>query len=432
MVPGQACWREASGAVAVLQGTVTLESFSILLAQMLGRSLGIGYDRSPACRCPAPVCVMSPQALHSSGAKAFSSCSVADFAQFLRHNRDCPFIRQVLPQLSYRGATVCGNGVVDPGEQCDCGTAESCLLDNCCTPQCTFKPGVKCSVGLCCEKCQLKRQNAPCRPPADAQCDLPELCDGSSASCPPDLYVQDGHDCERGTGYCYKGRCRSPDLQCQRLYGRGAKNAPSACYEEVNSQQDRFGHCGNDPKSGYKPCSWPNLACGKLVCTYPNRIPFKRVKGAIIYAHVQEHLCVSFDFMRGPTVPDPLLVKDGTKCGPAEVCINGTCHPHSVLKYDCNAQEKCNGHGVCNNEKNCHCDPGWKPPYCKTQGSSIRGSTYRGSRAGDGTKRSRLAMLRNGLLLGFAILFLTLSCSGIAICKWRRWKNAKRGQQTDG
>ncbi|KAK2544388.1 disintegrin and metalloproteinase domain-containing protein 32-like protein [Columba livia] len=402
MVPGQACWREASGAVAVLQGTVTLESFSILLAQMLGRSLGIGYDRSPACRCPAPVCVMSPQALHSSGAKAFSSCSVADFAQFLRHNRDCPFIRQVLPQLSYRGATVCGNGVVDPGEQCDCGTAE------------------------------LKRQNAPCRPPADAQCDLPELCDGSSASCPPDLYVQDGHDCERGTGYCYKGRCRSPDLQCQRLYGRGAKNAPSACYEEVNSQQDRFGHCGNDPKSGYKPCSWPNLACGKLVCTYPNRIPFKRVKGAIIYAHVQEHLCVSFDFMRGPTVPDPLLVKDGTKCGPAEVCINGTCHPHSVLKYDCNAQEKCNGHGVCNNEKNCHCDPGWKPPYCKTQGSSIRGSTYRGSRAGDGTKRSRLAMLRNGLLLGFAILFLTLSCSGIAICKWRRWKNAKRGQQTDG
>lgn len=68
---------------------------------------------------------------------------------------------------------------------------------------------------------QLKRQNAPCRPPADAQCDLPELCDGSSASCPPDLYVQDGHDCERGTGYCYKGRCRSPDLQCQRLYGRG-------------------------------------------------------------------------------------------------------------------------------------------------------------------------------------------------------------------
>lgn len=60
-----------------------------------------------------------------------------------------------------------------------------------------------------------------CRPAADFQCDLPEFCSGSSASCPPDLYVQDGHDCGRGTGYCYEGLCQSLDLQCKRLYGRG-------------------------------------------------------------------------------------------------------------------------------------------------------------------------------------------------------------------
>lgn len=29
-----------------------------------------------------------------------------------------------------------------------------------------------------------------------------------------------------------------------------------------------------------------------------------------------------------------------------QVCMNGTCHPHSVLKYDCNVQKKCHGHGV--------------------------------------------------------------------------------------
>lgn len=31
-----------------------------------------------------------------------------------------------------------------------------------------------------------------------------------------------------------------------------------------------------------------------------------------------------------------------------QVCMNGTCHPHSVLKYDCNVQKKCHGHGVSN------------------------------------------------------------------------------------
>lgn len=80
-----------------------------------------------------------------------------------------------------------------------------------------------------CLLCQFKQKTSPCRPAADAQCDLPEFCNGSSASCPPDLHVQDGHGCERGTGYCYKGRCRSPDLQCRQLYGTGnAAPAPSS------------------------------------------------------------------------------------------------------------------------------------------------------------------------------------------------------------
>ncbi|KAK4808174.1 hypothetical protein QYF61_001206 [Mycteria americana] len=394
--------RPVSVRVFQYQGAVTLESFSVLLAQLLGRSLGMSYDGSRGCRCPGRVCLMSPEALRFSGAKAFSSCSIRDFETFLKQNRDCPFIRNAPHQPSYRMA-VCGNGVVEPGEQCDCGAAE------------------------------FKQRNSQCRPPADAQCDLAEFCNGSSASCPPDLYVQDGHGCEHGTGYCYKGRCQSPDLQCQALYGKGAKNAPLACYEEVNSQQDRFGHCGNHPQDGYQPCSWPNLGCGKLVCTYPNRIPFTKVKGAIIYAQVQEHLCVSFDFMRGPTEVDPLLVKEGTKCGPGKVCMNGTCHPHSVLKYDCNVQKKCHGHGVCNNKKNCHCDPGWNPPQCKSRGSA-GGSIDSAVGPDHIAKSSALAVLKNWLLLSFGIVLLALVCGTVVIMKWSRLKRfcARRGSQTDG
>ncbi|NWX19526.1 ADA32 protein, partial [Aegotheles bennettii] len=294
---GKACQRDAAGAVAVYQGAKTLESFSILLAQLLGRSLGMSYDESRECRCPGRVCIMSPEALRFSGAKAFSSCSIRDFETFLKHGGGaCLFNRPLRTGLSYRRGGTCGNSVVDPGEQCDCGAAQACLKDKCCTETCQFKPGVQCSSGLCCNECQFKQKNSPCRPPADMQCDLPEFCNGSSASCPPDLYVQDGHGCERGTGYCYKGRCQSPDLQCQALYGRGSKNAPVACYEEINSQGDRFGHCGFQAREESKSCAWRHLRCGKLICTYPRRTPLPSDGVAVIYTQVNEHLCVSLDY----------------------------------------------------------------------------------------------------------------------------------------
>ncbi|XP_021230389.1 disintegrin and metalloproteinase domain-containing protein 32-like [Numida meleagris] len=421
--PGTLCRSDASGAVAVLQRAVTLESFSVLLAQLLGRSLGMGFDDGRGCRCPTRACIMESAALHISGAKAFSNCSAADLEQFLRQNPECPFLRTLLVHPGPKAAD-CGNGVVEHGEQCDCGGAAACAKDACCTAQCKLKPGTKCSLGPCCEKCQFKAPNTPCRPPADAQCDLPEFCNGSSASCPNDVYVQDGHGCEHGTGYCYHGHCQSAELQCQRLYGRGAKNAPLACYEEINSHQDRFGHCGNHPKDGYQPCSWLNLGCGKLVCAYPNRVPFTKLKGAIIYAQVQEHLCVSFDLMQAPTEADPILVRDGTKCGPGKVCMNGTCHPHSILKYDCNVQRKCHGHGVCNNKKNCHCNPGWSPPHCRTRGSAVGGSTDSGQQLqeliGHDTKEFLKGTTKNMLLLCFCLLVPLLICIVILVVKWNQ------------
>ncbi|NXI62284.1 ADA32 protein, partial [Anseranas semipalmata] len=296
-VPGKACQRDASGAVAVYQRAVTLESFSVLLAQLLGRSLGMSYDDDRGCRCPGHVCVMDSEALRVSGAKSFSSCSIGDFENFLERDAGrCLLDRPHLTGLSYQRMAICGNGVVEHGEQCDCGSAAACLKDKCCTKTCRFKPGVKCSSGLCCDECQFKAKNSPCRLPSDAQCDLAEYCSGSSASCPPNFYVQDGHSCEHGTGYCYKGRCQSADLQCRRLYGTGSKSAPVGCYEELNSQQDRFGHCGFHPRQGYQACAWRNLRCGKLICTYPYSTPFATDAAAVLYVQVREHLCISLDY----------------------------------------------------------------------------------------------------------------------------------------
>ncbi|XP_057274080.1 disintegrin and metalloproteinase domain-containing protein 2-like [Pezoporus wallicus] len=420
--PGKACQRDAAGIVAVYHEATTLESFSVLLAQLLGRSLGIGYDESPQCHCPGHVCIMSPKALHFGGVKAFSTCSIRDFEAFLRHGGGtCLFSRPLLTGPASQRAATCGNGIVEPSEQCDCGAAQDCLKDKCCTAGCQFKPGVKCSSGSCCNGCQFKRKHWQCRPAADEQCDLAEFCTGASASCPPDLYVQDGHGCEQGTGYCYKGRCQSPDLQCQHIYGKGSRNAPVACYEELNSQQDRFGHCGLQPSQGFKSCSWRDLRCGKLICTYPHGKPFPTDVAAVAYVHVRGQLCVSLNYLHAGARLDPALVPPGTKCGSGKVCINNTCQPHSVLGYDCDSKVKCHGHGVCNNKGQCHCHPGWKPPDCLQRGSRLGGSTHSGLPPPDGgllLARVMEDVTTAWPVLGSCLLLLLLAG---AICLVIRW-----------
>uniref|UniRef100_H0Z403 ADAM metallopeptidase domain 32 n=1 Tax=Taeniopygia guttata TaxID=59729 RepID=H0Z403_TAEGU len=371
--PGEACQRDAAATVALYCGNVTLESFSVLLAQVLGHSLGMSSDSPRGCSCPGRVCTMSPEALHFSGMKSFSNCSIRDFQTFLRQGRSgCLFGSPRLSRGSRRSAAVCGNRVVEPGEQCDCGT--ECLKDKCCTNTCRLKPKARCASGLCCRNCQFKRRNSLCRPAADAQCDLTEFCSGSSASCPPDVYVQDGHECGYGTGYCYQGRCQSSDLHCKRLYGRDSKNAPRVCYEEINGQRDRFGHCGVETNRNYRHCTWRDLRCGKLICTYPSYKPFSSSAAAVIYARVRHHLCVSLNYLNVPMWLDPLLVPPGTKCGTGRVMkYSATAHLYPWLALQ-----------VCNNKGNCHCHPGWQPPDCRRRGSRWGGSRDSGLQLTEG------------------------------------------------
>ncbi|XP_014746292.1 PREDICTED: disintegrin and metalloproteinase domain-containing protein 32-like [Sturnus vulgaris] len=398
-------------------GNVTLESFSVLLAQVLGHSLGMSSDSPRGCSCPGRVCIMSPEALHFSGAKAFSNCSTRAFETFLKQGRGRCLFHSPRLALSRRSGARCGNRVVEPGEQCDCGTAEECLQDPCCTSRCRLKPKARCASGLCCKNCQFKPRNSLCRPAADATCDLPELCSGSSASCPADLYLQDGHDCGHGTGYCYHGRCQSSDLQCRQFYGRDSKNAPVGCYEEINGQRDRFGHCGF--RSGHKlqSCTWRDLRCGKLICTYPSQRPFSSAAAAVIYAQVRRHLCVSVNFLNVPAWQDPLLVPPGTKCGSGRVRRYFViCHPLSVLGSNCDSKAKCHGHGVCNNMGSCHCHAGWQPPDCRRRRrpGGIRDSALEG-----GLQRALEDGEMAWLVLGSSLVLLVLTAA-LGLGLWRQ------------
>ncbi|KXS18559.1 Disintegrin-domain-containing protein, partial [Gonapodya prolifera JEL478] len=92
---------------------------------------------------------------------------------------------------------VCGNGIREGSEQCDCGGAASCANDPCCTSNCTLKAGALCSPkqDTCCtQTCQLLPKGRVCRN-STGHCDTPEFCDGNNPSCPTDVFLQNGTPC---------------------------------------------------------------------------------------------------------------------------------------------------------------------------------------------------------------------------------------------
>ncbi|XP_032304762.1 disintegrin and metalloproteinase domain-containing protein 32-like isoform X2 [Coturnix japonica] len=371
------CPKDHAGAVALYPHGTTLEVFSLAVAQLLGLSLGMDYDDPGSCGCAGATCIMQSNAVHSAGTKAFSNCSIRDFERFLTSGEGHCFLNRPSADVSYK-SPVCGNKLVEMGEACDCGLPEECRDDPCCTEGCKLRTGVQCLSGPCCYRCRFRKKGTLCRSRSNNECELEEYCNGTSGECTPNLWVMDGHPCKQNTAYCYKGKCLSPDIQCQEIFGKDAKNAPWACYEEVNGQRDRMGHCGSD-KSGYHSCAWSDLRCGKLVCEYPGTVPFTKERAAVVYVRVKNVVCVTLDYMQPLTEKDPMLVRDGSACDDHKVCLKQKCVPASVLNYSCDVMEKCHNHGVCNNRGSCHCDLGWKAPFCQEKVEGESGAIWKKS-----------------------------------------------------
>ncbi|XP_009994960.1 PREDICTED: disintegrin and metalloproteinase domain-containing protein 11, partial [Chaetura pelagica] len=114
----------------------------------------------------------------------------------------------------------CGNGFVEAGEECDCGSLAECARSggNCCK-KCTLTHDAMCSDGLCCKGCKYEPRGVACREAVN-ECDIPESCTGDSSQCPPNLHKLDGYFCENEQGRCYGGRCKTRERQCQALWGR--------------------------------------------------------------------------------------------------------------------------------------------------------------------------------------------------------------------
>jgi hypothetical protein len=117
--------------------------------------------------------------------------------------------------LSTVGDPVCGNGIREGDEVCDCGSRQECD-DPCCNPStCRPREGAQCTRGQCCTStCQFKAYGTTCRS-ADGGCDIEEYCSGESSECPTDVYKQDGSACNSNGAYCFSGECQTYDDQCQ-------------------------------------------------------------------------------------------------------------------------------------------------------------------------------------------------------------------------
>ncbi|XP_064136040.1 disintegrin and metalloproteinase domain-containing protein 30 [Loxodonta africana] len=348
------------GASASTLGTGNMISPAYVSTHELGHGVGMTHD-SGLCQCRGG----SPNCIMGLGHNGFSNCSFINYFNLINKMADC---LNNIPEVAF-SVKECGDKVVDEGEECDCGSKEDCKNNVCCQPDCKLKPGASCSIGLCCHQCRFRPSGYICRKELN-ECDLAEYCDGNSSVCPADTYKQDGTPCRAGS-LCYKKGCYIRYLQCQSIFGEGARDAPHQCYDAMNILGDRFGNCGLQG-TGYLRCKSENALCGRLQCTNVKAIPNMPDHTTLISTHLQKDnlLCWGTEYhvsLLATGLPDLGVVRDGTSCGDNLVCVNRECVKITTLHFDC-LPEKCNNRGICNNRKNCHCKYGWAPPFCEAEG----------------------------------------------------------------
>ncbi|XP_073533546.1 disintegrin and metalloproteinase domain-containing protein 22 isoform X3 [Phyllobates terribilis] len=346
---------------------------AITLAQSLAHNLGIFSDkkklRRGECICEDKWfgCIMEDIGYYLPN--KFSSCDVQEYHDFLNSGGGACLFNKPLKLLD---PPECGNGFVEAGEECDCGTVAECAAEGgeCCR-KCMLTEGSQCSDGLCCSTCQFIQKGLYCRDAVN-DCDIAEMCTGNSSQCPSNIHKLDGYPCENREGLCTGGICKTRDRQCKYIWGDQAAAADRYCYDKLNIEGTEKGNCGRN-KDTWIQCSKQDVLCGYLLCTNISGVPrLGDLLDSITTSSVQNQgkfLNCSGGHVKLDEETDLGYVEDGTPCGEQMMCLDHRCLPVDHFNFSsCFGTSKkiCSGHGICSNELKCVCDEEYTGDDCST------------------------------------------------------------------
>ncbi|KAL1648838.1 hypothetical protein SLS58_002018 [Diplodia intermedia] len=224
--------------------------------------------------------IMNPST--ANGITKFSACSIGNICSAMGRNSvksNCLTNNRGVTTIS---GQQCGNGIVEEGEDCDCGGTDGCGDNSCCNPTtCKFQNNAVCDDANedCCNNCQFASSSIVCRE-STGDCDPEEKCTGNSPYCPADQHSDDGTGCGDGLK-CASGQCTSRDQQCQSALG------------------------------AYTQGSNDTYACDSNTCVIS---------------------CSSPEFPNGVCYSLQQNFLDGTECGGGGKCDNGRCSGSDVGK----------------------------------------------------------------------------------------------------
>ncbi|KAL0945556.1 hypothetical protein HGRIS_014717 [Hohenbuehelia grisea] len=215
-----------------------------VIAHEIGHNFGAIHDCASGCNGTQNCCPLDPTTCNANakfimspvaqvGEMNFSPCSLGNICSVMQGqggsqtNTSCLVDPGTAPRQTI-SLQMCGNGIVEAGEQCDPGQN---ITSPCCdSATCKFTGGAKCdplSSPCCTDQCGFAPTTQTCRPAKDAKCDTPETCSGTSAECPADVFSPNGQSCGSDDLKCASGVCTSLARQCQML--GASMNLKEAC-----------------------------------------------------------------------------------------------------------------------------------------------------------------------------------------------------------